>query len=365
MSLDYTVVLRSFADTTNFGLGNTAVIIENPHYLAWTEYSNDVAEAFFTISQEDPKAVAIQSLIDIRGHMEVYRGGEKVWGGWLGESDENGTDVIVYAYNYNSGLYDLLTDWNQIWTGQQVDTIITNLWDRARTGLTGSRVRWMTTGTIETPVTTSGGGTPLVLPFYRAYFKRILDGMKELTAYAISDTTNKVNFEITPAGVFNLWKNRGSSMTDIRWRLGDGKVRSFRRLRVPVDRRSKVYGVGSSPLDLTLRDTETNATLVSSMGLSEEPVYMTWVRDATELARVTKLRLQRAGRVDTDLFVSFYGGVITPFRATGADYNLLDTATFQINKGMSVVAEDKIIVGQQVIFYRNVENVRVLLADRL
>lgn len=362
----YTVVVRAFADTTTFGPGDVVLMMDDIHNLAWTEYINDVGEAFFTVSQSDEKIHALREYIDIGAHLEIRRNGTLVWAGWLGEADETYEDAIIYGYSYVSGLYTTLSTWGQEWTATGVHTIMDALWDAA-VAKTKSRIGWMTVGTVQDLRTTSGGATTLEMPLYKIYYKRVLDAFKELAAYAISDTTNRVAFEVTPAGVFNLWRSRGNDLNDLRWRMGEGGlIRGYRRIRMPVDRRSNLLAVGSSPNDVELQYEAANTTLRDSMGRTEEPVFLQWARDQAELERVLKLRLSRAGRVDTDLLIMLHSDSIVPFRASGQDYQLGDQITVYLNRGLSRNTSDtKLIVGQQVVYTQMSENVRLLLADRL
>lgn len=367
---EYSVVIRNFTDAANgdFSPGNTIAFIDNPHHLAWTEYINEVGEAFFSLSQDDAKAALLndqQSLVNSRPHMQIYRNGVLVWGGWLGEIDETSTDVVFYGYSYLSGLHDLITDWNVSYSNQTIAAIIADLWGDAK-AKSDSRVAWMTTGTIESPVTTSDGTTPITMPLYKANYKRILTAMKELTAYSISDTTNHVVFEITPDGIFNLWKDRKQTISNVKSSFGHGNVRSFRRIRRPVHRRTRLISVGSSPTDVTLQDSVIDSSLENTMGRSEEPIYLSFVRDADELDRVTKIRGKRASRVDSELFISFYKDRVVPYRAvTNPDYRVGDLVRIELDHGTSNLSETKVVVGQQVVYYRKAENVRILLGDRL
>lgn len=369
-ALGYSVVLRDFVDAAggDFSPGPVIAFIDQPHNLAWSEYINEVGEAFFTISQRDAKAAllsSIEDLINRRVHMEVLRNGEKVWGGWLGEVDENTDDLIIYGYSYLSGFFDLVTAWDTSWTGQTVATIVSDVLNTAKTKA-DSRVHWITRGNIEAPVTTSGGSTAITMPLYRAPLKRILQVFKEMAAYSISDTTNHVVFEVTPDGYFNLWKHRYAENNNVGTSYPHGYVRSYRRIRRPVSRRSKLYSVGTSPTDVNLQDNESDATLINQMGLSEEPIYFSFIRDSNELDRVTKLRLARAKRVDTQLFLSFYRDTIVPFRATGATYKLGDMVYPKIDNGATVISEtQRMVAGQQVVWSGKRENVRLLLGDRL
>ena len=359
----YSVVIRGFADTTDFGPGDVIAFVANPTNLAWTEYINLPGEAFFTLRQDDPLTTLLRDYIDIRPHMQIYRNGQIVWGGWLGETDETLDDVVFYGYSYLSGLYDLITAWDVSWTSANVSTIISDMWTRAHSTLAKSRMRWMTTGIIQSLWSSDAQDTVLTLALYKASYKRLLTGMAELAAFSISDTSNHVVFEITPTGTFNLWSDRDTARDSLQWSLGNGKVREFHRFRRPVDRRTVLYGVGLSPTDVLLNKSKTATTLYNAMGRSEEPIAFSYVRDDDELSRVLLTRKKRASRVDTDLTLTFYRDLWVPFRANDSDYNLGDTVQIELNHGITNISDTKVVVGQQIIWYRQSENVKVLLGD--
>lgn len=368
----YLVVISGFANTSTYGVGDPIAFIENASNLAWTQYINEVGEAFFTIPQTDSKLALLRNVIDLRPHMQIFRIDSQknktlVWGGWLGEMDETLDDAIFYGYSYISGLYDLLTDWDITYTNQSVKQIVQSVWQRAKVDLADSRMQWISTGTIDDAVTTTGGGTPIVLPLYKTSYKRILTVLREMADLSISDTSNRVIFEITPSGVFNFWADNSTNggrtaINQVYFGVGS-VIRSLRRIRRPVDRRNTLQVVGTSPKDITLRKTVTDATLKTSMGRSEEPIYLQYVRDATEMDRTSKQRAIRAKRVDTDLYTTFASDVVEPAGAINSRYKIGDTVILPITNGASNITDPKIIVGQQVVYYRNRENVRLLLGD--
>ncbi len=364
MSVKYRVVIKDFLDTTTFGVGGTICEIENATNIGWSEYINEVSEAFFSMSQEDPKVALLSQALDYQKHCLIYRDGDLVWGGWLGESDESYQDVVFTAYSYVSGFYHYVMEWDREWTGQDADQIIEDAFDYAK-GLTKSRVGWLTKGVINNLWVESDGPTTLQLPLYRAPYKRVLNVFREIAAYAISDTSNRVKFVVSPSGTFTLLRDDTTLLNDVRWALGDGKVRSFSRIRLPVDRRNQVLAVGTSPKDTTMRKIITRTTVRDAMGLKQEPIYLSWIKNADELDRVARLRAGRAVKVDTDLFLSFFKDTVVPFRATNADYSIGDETTVTLHRGLSnMAAEIKVVVGQQVVYSNGSEFVRVLLQDR-
>lgn len=346
------------------GPGDVVAELENAKNVGHSEYANDVGEAFLTVSQGDSKLADLQPYLEGVLHMQILRDNTLVWSGWLGELDEEGDDVIIYGYSYVAGLFWYHTDWGQAWTGATMGTIITDAWNRAKTTLSDSMLNWVTTGTIETPVTTSGGSTAIVLPKYEANYKRILFVMQEMAGMAASDTTNRVIFEITPAGVFNFHKNKGASLTNVRLEYG-AIVSDYNRIRSPMDRRNVVYAVGSSPHDIVLRRTDEDAADRSANGRREESLFYSWVRDATELERVNKLRLGRALRTDNLLALSLKPNSIVPARASGQEYSIGDMVPVLIDNGITQLDDYMLITGQQVIWRRGVEKVRLIVQDRL
>ncbi len=368
----YRVIVNAFTNAAggDFSVGDVVADFENVKNIGYGTYVNDVGELFFTINQKDPKARLLNTYGTIGAHVRVFRDTDNVWSGWIGDADEAPRDGIIYGYSYEAGLFENQSSWGQAWVAAQINTIVSDLWTRATQtrviagNSAPSRMGWMTSGTVETPVTTSGGATPYTLD-YTIYDKRILFAYQELAAAAISDTTNRVVFEITPAGVFNLWKNRGTDLTDLKFIYGDPRILAYRRQRTPADTRNVIYGIGSTPRDLTLQSTQSSSVDLPLQGRREESVYMSWIRDQAELDRVTKLRLARALRKDSSISFTHAPGALVPFRATGQSFKLTDGVHCIIDNGMTQTDEIKIITGMQVAVVRGQEIVRPLLWDRL
>ena len=180
------------------------------------------------------------------------------------------------------------------------------MWTRVKTTLTSSQLGFVTTGTIQAPVTTSGGATAIELPSYKAYYKRALFVLKELSAVATSDTTNTCYFELAHtatetdnAVTFNFWKNRSTDRSIV---LAYGtNIVNFGDRYAPILTRNDLYGVGSGAHNLLFRSHQASSAGdrgYTAFGRRMEPLYLTWVRDQTDLDRVTKLRKARAIRAD-------------------------------------------------------------------
>jgi hypothetical protein len=339
------------------GIGSLAAEFEHAKNIGWSDSLNGVPEAFFTINQDDPKL----TLIGPGMHVRILRDSDIVWTGKLGmEYDANKDDIIFTCYGYLMHLYSLLSPWNKQYLSVPINTIVSDAWTQAKTTLANSPLAFVSTGTIENPVTTSGGVTGITIPKYVEFYKRILFVMQEMAAVGTSDTTNTVVFEITHSATptFNFWKNLGVQRSDIVLRYGDGRVRDFKIYGYPVYHRNELLSVGASPSNVSLQyDATAPSDISGPWGLMQEPIYFSWVRDATELARVSKLRLATALRTQEDTSLTFFANSILPPGAGGAGYRLSDQVKVKINRGATVVDAFRLVVGVKVIIIGGNEHV--------
>lgn len=374
MSAKYRIQLWS-ADIASSGGGGFDTLVhefENAKELGWAYYLNDVGEAFFTLNQSDPKIDGLRSYMP-HGHVVYLRDDEVVWRGYLAEYEARSDDVVFYAYSYAGKLFTLQTGWNQTWTDTEVGDIASALWTRAKSDITYSPLGFVTTGTIQDPVTTSGGSTAIVLPSYKAFYKRILFAFRELTAIATSDTSNVCYFELAHTSdptdhdiTFDLWKDRTTDRTAIRWEYG-AQIRDFVDRHAPILGRNDLFGVGSGAHNLLFRSRQQQSTGTygyETIGRHQEPIYLAWVRDEDDLERVTKLRAKKALRSDVDLILLAHGDAIEPIGTTNAGHALGDRVKVKIDRGVTQIDKYMFILGEQVRVSRGVEHVRPLLADR-
>ena len=357
----YRVQLWSM-DATDFGPDVLLAEFQNAKNVGWSTWLNEVSSAFFTLDNQDPKVAALRGYKG-RAHVKIYRGSDLVWAGWWLEYDSNGRDTIFYAYSYLAGLFWSLTDWGTEWTDQQIDTIVSELWTRAKTTLSSSTLAWVTTGTIQAPVTTSGGSTAITLPFYTVFRKKILLVFQEMAALGASDTTNATWFEITPAGVFNFWKNKQTDQSNVLWEYGGAIVSGYQDLSMASSFRNVLYGVGASPNDPVLR-VEDDGTTLATWGRRETAVFYSYVRDQTEIERITAQRRALAEREDIALGLSLYPNSVVPPGATGAGFNLADRVKVKIDDGLTDIDGYFRVVGAQVLYLRGNEYLRVRVQER-
>lgn len=381
ISPSYRVVVRSATSYSPINLtpGGVEAVFTRPTNIGYSNIVGNIPMMFFTLSQDDPQAQAAlaATTANIFGydaetavplHFLLYRNDELIWGG-LGplEIDETSGDLIVYCYGYAAAMYWTLTGWDTTFTNQTIKQIVDTVFAAGK-AKSNSMMAWLTTGTTEAPTTLEitdmdpAAGGPVTLPSYKANFKRILFLMREMASYGASDTTNRVWFEVTPAGVFNFWQNKGDSIDSPVLAYPSGAILDFRRYRMPVDMRTKLYGVGTSPTDVALQTSSEDTGLSESRGLREDSIYMQWVRDSDELSRVTKYRRLLANKIDRQVTLTLAPNMFAPIGATGgfemmADYNIY------IKKGSAQTSTKKILVGNQVAFIGGREYIRTTFQD--
>ncbi len=371
----YRVVVKSCTSYSpiNMAPGQVEAVFSRATNIGYTRFVGNIPMMFFSLSQDDPEARAslAATTADIFGydsdnavplHFLLYRNNQLVWAG-LGplEIDETGSDIIVYCYGYDAALYWTLTGWQDTWTSKTIKEIV-DLSFAAGQAKNNSMMAWLSSGTTQAPATTSDGVTDLVLPSYKADFKRLLFLYRELASFSASDTTNRVWFEITNTGTFNFWKDKGTSPAAPILSYPSGNILDFRRYRMPVDLRTKLYGVGTTPRDIALRSEQEDVTMSEAKGLREDSIYMQWVRDETELARVTKRRLRLAKQVDRQVTLTLAPNSIDPIGTTGGLQMMSDYHIY-INKGSVQYDARKLLVGNQVAFIGGREYVRPTFQD--
>jgi hypothetical protein len=368
-------VLVYAADLNDFGFGPLLHEFTDAKNIGFAYYLNDIGEAFWTVNQDDHRVLGMRPYFGT-AHVVITRNNEAVWRGVLSELDANNEDVILYAYGYEHILYHLLSKWNHSWekkkiagaSGRPVD----DLWAFAQSKA-NSQLEFATTGTLQPPVTTSGGSTDIVLETYKLYYKRILHALKELVAIAVSDTTNVCYFELdygtnpaTETLTFNFWKNNTED-TPIELQY-PGLISKFSDRYVPIYTRNELISVAYGARDQLLKKSilTTGGTFGSTnFGLRQEPIYINWVRDEAELDRVTKFRKSKAIREDVNMYVRLQPNAgFLPARATGSGYEMGDRIRINIDRGITQIDKMLFIEGEQVIVVQGVEYVQPLLADR-
>lgn len=376
---DYHVFLYDTSPAASGGFDRGALLadFENVKNVGWERHLNEVGSAFWTISQDDPKLSGLRSYKG-KAHYRILRddgdGLKVVAGGIWGGLSANGEDVVFYGYSYEALLYSLQTDWNTRWQDAEIGTIVSDLWTRAKTDLTWSPLGFVTTGNITSPVTTSGGSTPIVLPLYRTYNKRILFCFRELAALGQSDTTNIVYFEIvlpaSPTGtsvLFNFGGHVAADRTDVKLEYPNGLVRDFSDDQEPILARNDILSVGSAPNDILLRqeiDQATGTYGYQTIGRRQEPLYFAWVRDDEELQRVSKLRLARALRPEPDLRLHLYANALRPPGLAGSGFDLGERVAVKVKRGLTDIDQMMLVTGAQVVWMRGQEHIQLWLQDR-
>ncbi len=367
------------ADTgsgNDFGPLLLASEFDNAKNLGYAYYLNDIGEAFFTINQDDKYANAVLRALGGVGHLKIFRNNECVWRGLMAEHDANQTDVIMYAYGYESVLYHNLSGWNDTWKNKKIAGAskrpVNQLWSKAQ-NLVNGQLQFAATGTLQAPVTTSNGGTDITLESYKVYYKRILHVFKELVAMAVSDTTNVCYFELdyptTDAHTltFNFWKDNANE-SDLILEY-PGNVVGFSDRYVPIFVRNDIKSVGTGARDQLFRITEhtTGGAFGSeAFGRRQEPIYFNWVRDEKEQTRVLKHRARKARREDVNLYLRMWPDEtgLEPARSSTSGYEMGDRMRVRIDRGITQIDKMMFLEGEQVLVVNGMEYVQPIFADR-
>lgn len=370
----YRVLLYSADKAGDWAPLDLVAEVENPKYLGYAYYLNDIPEAFWTMPQYDSK-VALKSYLGT-GHVVVLRNNEVVWRGILSEWDSDADDVIMYAYGYEHVLFHLLTTWNKKWDGKKIAGAagrpIDDLIARA-IAINDSQLSFATVGTTQAPVTTSGGSTDITLGKYNVKWKPIISAMRELTAIATSDTDNTVFMEFDyptdPTDlslVFNYWKNKSTDRTTPRLEL-PGNMLSFQDVLAPVIKRNKSYAVASGPRGQLYRYVKSEADGVygrTNFGNHQTQQFLSWVRDRKELVRITKRRLKLGLIDESDFAVRMLPDAIEPARSSTSGYNIGDRLITKVSRGATQINKYLVVMGEQVLVNNGREYVQPILDQR-
>lgn len=363
----YRVRIYEFAEVPanedpTFGIGDLVADLAYLKNIGYADYANDVPEAFFTLHQGDDQIADLGALLG-KAHVRIMRGDRVVWAGWLMESDEQDDDVVFYAYGYVAGFYWALSDWDQQFASQEISNIVRDLWTRTHTDSQYSLLRFVATGEIEGAQNATDGAGEIVLPDYPLFYKRLLFAFQEIAALGMSDTSLNVVFEITHAEnpAFNWWHDKGTRKADVTWHYGS-EILSYQRRRLPVYRRNNVFVVGATPHNSVLRKEVSDSTDMEEWGRRQEPLFLSWVRDETELDRIAKLRAKHGKREDVDLTIRLRPNSTIPPGGRGAKWGIADSPRVVISHGITEIDDYFDIRGYRVIVTDS-ENVYVLLQE--
>lgn len=412
--MKYSVRIYQYAAmgaTASYGVGTLVADLQNAKNIGYADYANDVPEAFFTLAQEDPEALVVRNN-ENKAHVRIFRDGELVWGGWLGEADVTHRDVVFYCYGYASSLYSLSTGYNQTWENKKpISEIALPLFQQVQ-GYSYSPLRWCTTGTISDAKTESGGATDLTIPRYATYYKRAIFSMREIAAISASDTNQICRFWISPSGVFNFTTVASGSVNRkpeavIAW--GDDRLQGYAERRMPVEYRNQLAMVGNKPnsTDSTVATNAVSPIIVTSLpaatgyifgqlaqveggdlyrrgvtgttatwilestgdadlkdyGLRQESIYFNYIPAMADMHRVGRLRLKRAKRADISLSLSLFANSFTSPASASALCTIGDIIPIRIQRGATNINTDMLVSGYKVIWQREAETVRLILQD--
>ena len=378
----YRVLL--YAKAADFSVGDLVEEVEHPKYLAWAVYLSDIGEAFFTMSQYDPKTTAFRAN-EGTGHIFIIRddGVEEtvVWRGIVAEHDAIDEDVIFYCYGYEHFLFSLHSQWKKTWKNVRIcgnttgnytaGNPIDDMWTRAKS-FVKSPLQWVADGSFHSPWVDDAHSAALVLNKYTVNWKPILTIFRELTAIGLSDTSQIIRWQIHYSRLATSKAATFSYVIDSDYVEPNlimdypGNILDWSDRFIPVMLRNKTLGVGTGPrgqLYRFVKKVSGGTYGAASFGLRQQNMYLSWVRDRAELKRVVRRRTRLALRSDTNVWIRAYPDTMTPTHV-GSLEHLGSLAKVNIDTGATVISANLLCVGEQVIWVNGREYVQPMLEDR-
>ena len=208
----------------------------------------------------------------------IYRATKLIWAGVIWEITEDAQDDEGAVNVQCTEIFHILSEkryTSNTYTSTDAGTIAWGLINTTQ-GLSGGNLG-ITQGTIEATQNRD-----------RAYLdEKIGEKIIQLT-----EVINGFDFEITPSikvntlGVFNVYSKRGSTLNTFRLEYGEGlknNIQSWSRKRTLSDMFNSVIVEGEGLGDARLTSTETDAALITAIGLLEGRIQEKSISEQTTL----------------------------------------------------------------------------------
>lgn len=270
----------------------------------FTFYESAAGQLVFTLPLASP--LASSSIIGKHSNIiEVYDGTTLVWAGIV--TDYKGTEdtvtvicdsflyLLEYYYakkaNTNGNRLDYYNSNsardNNSWTATAMQTIINTIITNARAetnSLLGAAKCNVTIGTIENP--TAPATSNLM-----ANFRTAISTIEELY-YMANEGTDVPLFEITPAKVFNFWKNKNTDKSDVVFILG-GNMLQIDWAEYASDIANHAIGLGAGFWDNQTSQEHSDSTSKAAYGAMYDIVARKDISESADLLSVLKDHIKR------------------------------------------------------------------------
>lgn len=369
--------------TSNFGPTDTQArtnanakarrVIHDATSLGWSWYSRFPSNAFFTIPQDSIHALDLNPGLD---HVRIWYanpstgyGPVLVFNGRLGSPSESGDDIVWTAWSYLAELALSRTGYSVMYKNQNIGDIVDTEWRGSQSPPTGtatytnygarvqtnSLLEHVATGTIQTPVNSTGGlnvktdaqfgvmDVPRLLLFF------------DLTEMGRANTTQNTVMEITRnlTPTFNFWKNKGTAVTGQRL-MFPGNILDFRYDPGIMGIRNDLatIGVKDSKAVEIIKVATTGSYMKAAFGSRQDTFTVKTLAGFGNIddeatgkynaqTQITAAAVKQASQLTRSLQVDIRPDVFEPFSV----YDIDDTVRVQIKRGRTNLDADYRIIG--------------------
>jgi hypothetical protein len=366
-SVDYVVELLD--SDANWGPGTKLVELGGARNLGWSRYDRIASKGFLTLSQNDPDT---QYLIPLRTHVRMTRcipsGNTTVYEGIYVNPSTTGDDAVLAFSDYLGLLAVSRCGYRTMYPTKLLGTeIVAPEWALAK-AVTGSRLGFVSTGTIEDPLADNG-----LTPIKTDTQFGTMDQSRLRLFYDISEmgranTSYHVSFGISlDSHAFSFQKDQGvlrSFGLDL-----NGRVVDYRHDPNWTHYRNNLASVGQDSAGGTSEIVAKDDAQISGQSYSLgnwQDVYQIATllgiaeSDVTadqQVAAVSRM-LARGIHPPHSLNLQILEGALNP----GVDFSIGDKAPVQIVRGLDNINSNYRIMGCQAFYNDGGEQLSVLVS---
>jgi hypothetical protein len=367
MSVEY--VLELYSSDASWGPSTKLAEVWDARNLGWARYDRLAAKAFATLAQTSPHLSLITKL---QTHVKITRvapsGNTEVFNGLLVDYDSTGDDVVLDVADYTSLLGTSRCNYKKMYPTKKLGSqIVSPEWTLAKNA-TGSRLGFVTSGTIEDPVGTDGT-TPIKT---NATFG-VADQMRLAFFYDLSEmgranTAYHVTFEIsrTSPFTFTFLKNKGTAR-DIPLVL-NGTVSDYRFLPGWRAYKNDVATLGGSTGGGSVEIVSTSSSAITSLGRWQDAqtirTVMGIVGKTAEIDQqkaATERILKRSMEGAPMIAVTLVTGAIEPF----SGWDVCDTMPVEVVNGIDNLTGAMRVLGVRAIYDEAGEQINLIMGPVL
>jgi len=268
MSVDY--CLELYSSSATWGPNVKLAEVWDARNLGWSRYDRLPGKGFATIAQTSPVVSLLEGL---KTHVKVTRvaaANTEVFNGLLIDFDATGDDVVLDLLDYTGLLGGSRCGYKTMYPTQKIGTgIVSPEWLLAKNA-TGSRLGFVTTGTIEDPKDSADAYEIKTNATFGVMDQMRLQLLYDLSEIGRANTTHHVTFEIsrTSPFTFAFLKDKGAA-TDIPLVL-NGTVSDYRYLPGWSRYKNDIATIGTSTGGGATEIVKSDSTAITNIGLWQD-----------------------------------------------------------------------------------------------